>query len=258
MEKAGQVKTRFNKWYIKRIEFSNFMSFGDNNVIDFNELDGITSVESTPKNFGGKTTATVDLLMFLFFNSTTKTKTAIEIFNRFRDVDEVKVKGYLVIDDADYIIERKITRKKSKSGDYTTKNDLAFSKMNVDGEPMNLSEEQRRETEKVIAAAIGTEEDFLSTILTTGHNLEELIDSKPTARGQILSRFMGLESLKQKEEICKTIYNEWSKKLVSNTYNTIQLESDNKASEDSIEESEQTIKKLGEDIQIYEKNLKEL
>ena len=44
-------------------------------VIDFTNLNGITVVESTPKNFGGKSTSTVDLLMFLFFNSTTKTKT---------------------------------------------------------------------------------------------------------------------------------------------------------------------------------------
>ena len=37
--------------------------------------------------------------------------------------------------------------------------------------------------EEFIKSAIGTEEDFLSTILTTGYNLEELIESKPTARG---------------------------------------------------------------------------
>ena len=62
-------------------------------IIDFTDLPGITVVESTPKNFGGKSTATVDLLMFLFFNKTTKTKTNSEIFNTFTDVDEVKVKG---------------------------------------------------------------------------------------------------------------------------------------------------------------------
>ena len=66
-------------------------------------------------------------------------------------------------------------------------------------------------------------EDFLSTILTTGYNLEELIESKPTARGQILTKFMGLENLKIKEELAKEIYNDWGKKLVSNTYNKVSL-----------------------------------
>lgn len=258
IDQSLQNKIRYSKWFIRKIEFSNFLSFGDNNVIDFTDLNGITTVESEPKNFGGKTSLTVDLLMFLFFNSTTKSKVAFDVFNRFRDCDELKVKGYITIDDSDYIIERKINRKKSKSGDYNTKSDLGFLKLGSDGEPSNLSEEQRRETEKVITAAIGTEEDFLLTILTTGHNLEDLIDSKPTARGQILSRFLGLENLKIKEEKCKDIYNEWSKKLVSNTYNVVQLQNDNQTYETNIKESGIIINKLTNDLLQYEKTLEEL
>jgi hypothetical protein len=44
----------FKKWYIKNIEFSNFLSYGENQKIDFEKCDGITSIESTPRNFGGK------------------------------------------------------------------------------------------------------------------------------------------------------------------------------------------------------------
>ena len=72
IDKLSQINTRFNKWYIKKIEFSNFLSFGDDNVIDFTNLDGITVIEGTPKNFSGKSTISVDLIMFLFFNKTTK------------------------------------------------------------------------------------------------------------------------------------------------------------------------------------------
>lgn len=54
IDKNKEVNTRFNKWYIKKIEFSNFLSFGDDNVIDFTELDGITVIEGNPKNFSGK------------------------------------------------------------------------------------------------------------------------------------------------------------------------------------------------------------
>lgn len=50
----NENKVRYNKWYIKKIQFSNFLSFGGNNVIDFTDLNGITTVESNPKNFGGK------------------------------------------------------------------------------------------------------------------------------------------------------------------------------------------------------------
>jgi hypothetical protein len=258
IDKLNENKVRYNKWFIKRIEFSNFLSFGDNNIINFVDLEGITVIESTPKNFGGKSTSSVDLLMFLFFNATTKTKTNAEIFNRFTDKNDVSVRGEISIDGDDYVIERKTSRKMSKSGEYTIKNELEFYKKKEDGTIENLSGEQRRETEAFISSAIGTEEDFLSTILTTGYNLEELIESKPTARGQILTKFMGLESLKLKEEFAKEIYNDWSKKLISNTYNITQLEIDNGTYNDSITNSEEQLITLDNQLAEYSKTLKRL
>lgn len=257
LTKITTNKIRYNKWFIKKIEFSNFLSFGENNVINFDDLGGITVVESDPPNFGGKSTATVDLLLFLFFNSTTKSKTNIEVFNKFTDVDEVKVKGYVSVDSEDYVISRIVSRKKGRTGDYTVKNELEFSKYDTNGQYVNLSGEQRRETENIITSAIGTEEDFLSTILTTGYNLEDLIDSKPTARGQILTKFLGLEILKQKEEICKTLHSEWGKKLVSNTNNIVDLETKNKSHEDEITTSKEEIEKLKSDLGTTKTKLKE-
>ena len=257
IDKSKENKVRYNRWFLKKIEFSNFLSFGDDNVIDFDELGGITTVESEPKNFGGKTIATVDLLLYLFFNSTTKGKTALELFNTFRENNEVTVKGYLVIDDVEYIIERKVVRKKSKSGVFAAKSFLDFYRYEG-GEMVNLEGEQRRDTEVVIKEAIGTEEDFLSTILTTGRNLEELIDSKPTARGAILTRFLGLESLKMKETVCKNIYSDWSKTLVSNTYNIVELETGNQESSTSIIESEGQIEFQGENLVVFEQKLTSL
>lgn len=249
-------KIKYNKWFVKKVEFSNFLSYGRNNEIDFTELPGITVVESTPKNFGGKSTATVDLLLFLFFNKTTKTKTNSEIFNRFSTDDEVRVKGYITIDNEDYIIERVSNRKKSKSGDYTVTNKLEFYKINSDGTTENLTGEQRRETEEFISRAIGSEEDFLSTILTTGYNLEELIESKPTARGLILTKFLGLEILKEKEEICKNIQSEWSKKLISNNHNITDLDTEIESFNDAIKTNQEEITRLENDMSKNQDNLK--
>lgn len=258
IDKSNQNRVRYNKWFVKKIEFSNFLSFGDSNEIDYTNLDGITVIESTPKNFGGKSTSSVDLLMFLFFNSTTKTKTAGEIFNKFTEKDEVVVKGEITIDGDDYVIERKLSRKKTKLGEYNVTNKLEFYKKKEDGTIENLTGEQRRETESFISSAIGSEEDFLSTIMTTGNNLEQLIESKPTARGQILTKFMGLESLRAKEEIAKNLYNDWSRKLVSNTYNITQLEIDNTDYNDSITNSENEIERLTHNLEDLNKNLKKL
>ena len=225
---------QFKKWYIKNIEFSNFLSYGENQRLDFEKLNGIVVVESDPPNFGGKTVLSVDLLMFLFFNETTKTTKAEEIFNRFSDKNKVHVKGEVQIDGEDYIIVRTIERKLSKKGEWNVKTELDFFKKLSDGSLQNFTGEQRRETEAFIKSSIGTKEDFLMTILTTASNLEELLEAKPTARGQVLSRFMGLEFLKTKEEIAKEIYSEFSKSKMSNIYSSQQLKDDIESYENSI------------------------
>ena len=226
----------FKRWFIKNIEFSNFLSYGENQKLDFEKCDGISVVESNPPNFGGKTVLTVDLLLFLFFNETTKTSKAEEIFNRFTDKNKVHVKGEIIIDGEEYIIVRNIERKLSKAGEWNVKTELDFFKKLSDGSLQNFTGEQRRETENFIKTSIGSKDDFLMTILTTATNLEELIDSKPTARGQVLSRFMGLDFLKRKEEAAKEVYSDFSKSMMSNIYNTEQLKTTNEESVNKITE----------------------
>jgi len=172
--------------------------------------------------------------MFLFFNTTTKTTKAEEIFNRFTDKDKVRVEGEITIDGEDYLIVRSIERKKSKAGEWNVKTELDFFKKLADGQLQNFTGEQRRETERFIKNSIGEQEDFLMTILTTATNLEDLIESKPTARGQVLTKFLGLEFLKKKEETGKELYSEFSKGMLSNIYNTENLKQVNELSEQQI------------------------
>ena len=219
LEEIGKLHNVYRTLKIKNIKFSNFLSFGDNNTLDFKNLSGISVIDSDPPNYGGKTVLAVDLLLFLFFNSTTKTTRAEEIFNKFRNQDEVFVQGDVEIDGENYVILRKINRKKTKKGTWSVKTSLDFFKKLKDGSLQNFTGEQRRETEKFIKEAIGNVDDFLLTILTTGSNLESLVDAKPTERGNIFYRFIGLELLREKEKVCKEIYNKWSRTLVSNMHN---------------------------------------
>lgn len=166
-------------------------------------------------------TATVDLLLFLFFNETTKSNKASEIFNIYLpDENEVKVKGLVEISGVDYIIERSITRKGKNNA---TNTQLRIAKI-VNGVEENLSEEQRRESEKIIVDSVGSKNDFLLTIISTGNNLEDLIDQKPTERGNLVTRFIGLDIIKEKEWICKEIKSEWETNIKSNIYNIVDLQ----------------------------------
>jgi DNA repair exonuclease SbcCD ATPase subunit len=238
----------FQKWFIKKIHFSNFLSYGPDQTLDFDKCNGITVVESDPPNFGGKTVLTVDLLLFLFFNTTTKTQKAEEIFNRFRNDDKVSVRGEVLIDGDEYVISRTVERKMTKKGEWNVKTDLDFVKKLGDGTYQNFVGEQRRETEKFIKNAIGEMDDFLMTILTTASNLEELIDAKPTARGQVLSRFMGLEFLKRKEEAAKEVVSEFTRGMLSNVYNTETLKQE-------ITDAKEVIKTTNEDTEKTTKDL---
>lgn len=248
--------TAFKRWYIKRIEFSNFLSYGENQVLDFDKCNGITVVESNPPNFGGKTVLTVDLLMFLFFNTTTKTNKAEEIFNRFTDKNKVSVRGEIQIDGEDYILVRQIERKKSKTNEWNVKTELDFFKKMADGQLQNFTGEQRRETEEFIKKSIGTMDDFLMTILTTASNLEELLESKPTARGQVLSRFLGLEFLKKKEEIGKELYSDFSKGMISNLYDRESLKQDIESLTTNIQELQVEIETSNKNIEDVDSRLK--
>jgi len=254
-----EIDTKYKRVYVKKIKFSNFLSFGDNNVLDVEKIGGITVIDSNPPNFGGKSVLAVDLILFLFFNTTTKTTKAIDIFNRFRKVNEVFVQGEVEIDGSEYIIIRKIKRKKTKKGEWSVSTSLEFLERKKDGSLQNFTGEQRRETEKFIKESIGTMNDFLLTVLSTAGNLESLIESKPTERGNVLSRFIGLEVLKDKESTCKKMYSEWSKKLISNVYNIEELKQDiKKEKQEKITLSEKNVdnqKKLNKvDTELVENN----
>ena len=261
LEEVGKLHNVYRTLKIKKINFSNFLSFGDNNTLQFSKLNGITVIDSDPPNYGGKTVLAVDLLLFLFFNSTTKTTKAEEIFNKFRDVNEVSVQGDVEIDGEDYVIVRKVIRKKTKKGGWSVKTSLDFFKKLKDGSLQNFTGEQRRETEKFIKEAIGNVDDFLLTILTTGSNLESLLEAKATERGNIFYRFIGLELLTEKEKVCKTMYNTWSKTMVSNIYDIETLKQESEKLEDELKttltgitEAENRLDTLEEEIKKLEEN----
>jgi len=216
-------------------------------VLDFTEDLYDIEVEEVHQYYSNgivshNSTLAMDVLLFLFFNTTTKGNTAIKMFNLFRDKDEVSVKGKVSIDGVDYIIERIVTRKLKRNGiDYNTRTDLSFYRILPDNTIENLEGEQRRETEEFIKKSIGSVDDFLLTIIADADNLENIIHTKPTEKGRILSRFIGLEVIEDKEGIVKEMKSAWSKGLKSDSYNITDLNIEIKDLEETIKEKENTI-----------------
>jgi DNA repair exonuclease SbcCD ATPase subunit len=107
-----------------------------------------------------------------------------------------------------------------------------------------LNGEQRKYTDELIKNYVGTYEDFLITILTTGDNLEDLIKTKPTERGRILTRFIGLEFFREKEKIAKKKYTEWKEKSKLHHNNSQEILGKISSEEDNIIQYEQLLVSL--------------
>tara|TARA_R110000751_G_scaffold44155_2_gene101246 strand:+ start:865 stop:3237 length:2373 start_codon:yes stop_codon:yes gene_type:complete len=244
----GEEDIRYRRWSINKLWINNFLSFGEDNIIEYSNLKGLTVVNSIPANQGGKTIFSIDSLLFLFFGKTTKTDTATEIFNTYTEKDEVTVGGQIDIDGEEYIIERKLFRKKTKTGNYKTSSELNFYRILVDGNKENLEGEQRRETDSLISDTIGTYDDFMLTIIATAKNLDDLMETKPTQRGRLLTKFIGLEVIEKKEEINKRLMTDFKSKMKSNLYNTKQLEIDIESNLETIEGNEKEVIEIGEKL----------
>ena len=211
------------KYNLKWLAINNFLCFGEDNFISFTKLKGLTIVNSSPANFGGKTTFSIDAIKYLLFGTTSKTDKNEQIFNRFSDKNELKVRGCVDFDNKEIIIERYMKRSAKKAGGYTISNKVNYYEILPDGEEKEMNEEDAKRTTLLINKSIGNESDFELVTLATARNLEDLIDLKPTENGKILGRFIGLEVIEKKEEIVREMYNKFTKTMKSNQYNSVTL-----------------------------------
>lgn len=227
--------SKLTKWELKWVKINNFLSYGSDNKLDMSKYNGLTVVTSEPANMGGKTTLTIDSLKFLFFGKTSKTDKNEDIFNTFLNEKELSVKAYLMMGSDGVIIERKLTRSPKRGDGWNVKSALNFYTILPDGEEVSMKEEDSIKTTEAIRKMIGKEADFDVTVLTTGRNLEDLIDSTPTENGKLLNKFIGLEVIEVKEQLVRKRYNDFASKKTSNTHNPIVLMEEIDQSKENLE-----------------------
>lgn len=225
-----QVYETHRNYSVNWIRWSNFLSYGHDNFFDFNKISDLVLLNGEPANQSGKTTFAIDLLHFLLFGKTDKAATQDKIFNKWLKEDtEVVVEGCITINGEDYVIKRTLSRpqlKKRTSSSKTTQKVEYYKLVNNELEELeeyaeNQQEESSVKTNKVIKDNIGNEDDFDLIICATSENLDDLINKKPTERGRILSRWIGLLPLEEKGIIANERYKtEIKPYLLSNKFNT--------------------------------------
>ena len=170
-------------WRPLKFTFSNMFSYGENNEIDFEHMQGIHGIFA--QNASGKSSS-MDALIFCLYDKTPRAFKGDHIMNNRRDQFECELK--FEINQETFYIRRTGTRK--KTGD--VKVDVSFWKEHDDGTHTSLNGEDRRDTNANIRNYVGSYEDFVLTTLSSQTANALFIDKSHSERKDLLIQFMGL------------------------------------------------------------------
>ncbi len=180
----ARVKRNIN-WKLKNFEFSNMFCYGENNYVDFTQLDGIVGMFAP--NASGKSTL-LDALSFCLFDVTSRTTKAASVLNNKKKSFNCKVN--FEVGGLDYFIERKASKRER---DGHVKVNVNFWMIDDNGQTISLNGDQRRTTNYNINQVVGTYEDFILSTLSTQNNFTVFIDKTQKERKELLSTFMGTD-----------------------------------------------------------------
>ena len=254
------------RYTIKWVKWSNFLSYGPDNYFDFTTLNGLVLLNGEPANKSGKSTFAYDLLHFLLFGktNTNKAKNLGELFNNYLpEARTINVEGCINIDGEDFIIRRTLTRPAQGKKAKTVTNKVEYYRLAEDGSEEILPEDNKQEasttaTTKLIKEALGNESDFDLIISANAKDLDNIISLTETEKGRLLSRWIGLSIIEDKDIKARE---KWNKEIsvgrFSDMYNQVQLESDIENLTTENKHNEGCIKALNEQISTHDKSITE-
>lgn len=195
----SEEDSRNSRWTINSMNFSNTFSYGPDNFINFDSLPGITGIFG--RNARGKSSIIGTLVYGLFNASDRGSVKNLHLINTRHSNCNASVD--ISVGGAQYRILRETIKKQTKKNLWAPTT-LKFYRINNSGEIIeDLTEEQRRETEKILRKTIGTSDEFLMTSLASQGEINNFIKEKAAARKNILSNFLDLEVFDKISEMAK-------------------------------------------------------
>ncbi len=185
-----ESSSKSHQWRLRKLVFDNTFGYGENNIIDFDYLNGITGIFG--KNRVGKSSIPGTISYALFNSSDRGTLKNVHIVNNRKTyckaAVDFSVGGEL------YRAERQTIKKTSRKGIVSAPTHLNLFKIDESGEPIeDATGEQRRETEKTLRELVGTVEDFMMTSFAAQGSMNAFIKEGSTQRKNILTRFLDLQ-----------------------------------------------------------------
>lgn len=183
------------RWKPKKFEFENMFSYGEGNVIDFENMRGIVGLFA--KNASGKSSI-LSALSYCLFDKCDRAFKAVHVLNSKKM--SFNCKFNFSIEDKNYYIEKRGNRDKKGA----VKVDVKFYYIE-NGKPIDLNGEARRDTNEVIRDYIGTYDDFLLTVLSVQNSsAANFIDMGQSDRKDLIAKFMGITLYDELENIAKS------------------------------------------------------
>lgn len=188
------------EYYIKQLTIHNFLSYGPNNVLNWDNLQGLIGL------FGKSTLGKSSIphaILFCLFNRTPKDSSSVNklVNDQIQDGQKAFVELILNINGNSWRIKRTIIPGKSPKV-------LLEVYETVDGIEVERHDESRPKTDQqVLKKLIGDEQTFLSTVFYT-HKSPEFIENKNAQRLDLMSKFLGLQPYEQKFALADNLLKE--------------------------------------------------
>jgi DNA repair exonuclease SbcCD ATPase subunit/3',5'-cyclic AMP phosphodiesterase CpdA len=171
------------QWKPIKFQFSNMFSYGEDNVINFNKLNGLMGLFAP--NASGKSSL-FDSISFCLYDKSSRAFKAANVMNNRKS--DFYCQLDFEVEGIQYHIRREArTVNKGKN----VKVDVQFWRV-VDGISESLNGTERRDTNAIIEQYVGTYEDFVLTALSLQGNNALFIDKSQSERKDLLAQFMGL------------------------------------------------------------------
>lgn len=199
------------KWSINSMEFENTFAYGKGNFINFNKMQGIVGLFGN--NRAGKSSIPGTLMYGLFNTTDRGTLKNHDIVNIRKG--NCKTKINISTGTNEYNIIRETIKKTDKKGTVSSNTKLELINLNNNFK-YDETEEQRRETEKILRKIIGNSEDFLYTSFASQGEINTFVKEKTSARKSVISKFLNLDTY---EELYKKSREEYI--ILKNSLNKI-------------------------------------
>jgi DNA repair exonuclease SbcCD ATPase subunit/DNA repair exonuclease SbcCD nuclease subunit len=192
---------RHMTWHPIQFEFENMFSYGENNIINFENLQDVCGLFAA--NTSGKSSL-LDAITYTIFDKCSKTGKAHEVLNNKKD--RFKGKFTFEMNGVNYTIER--TGIKQKNGHVKVLVDFYT-------ETENLNGEERSDTNKSIRRYLGTYDDFILTAFSLQADNNNFIEKSQRERKDLLSQFLDITVFEQLYQLAADEIKETAGKLKS-------------------------------------------